>query len=175
MTIWLLPSIMPPRGLCHCSLNPRRDTLPSQQPRSHASASNDCTGADDVVAGVAVGAAGCFAGAASGCVAGGAEVCPSAAMGVSAAAMYTRTIRSGCLDRFIPVLSSLWPRQRQVQQQVLRLEFEPPLAIHGHRQIHRATGKVRAHVGHIGEGELEQTQQVLHALVADFDAIVEVV
>src|SRR2546427_6503750 len=179
MTIWLLPSIVPPRALCHCSLNSYRATLPSQQPRSHASASNDCGVAAGAAAGatfcVAGGAAVCVAVGAVGCVAGGAVVCPSAAKLVSAAATYARTIRSGCLDLFMPIRSSLWPRQRQGQQQVLWLELEPFLAIHGHRQIDRPAGKRRAHVARIGEGELEQTQQAFHALVTDFDAIVEVV
>src|SRR6266536_1601525 len=183
MTIWLLPSIVPPRALCHCSLNSYRAALPSQQPRSHASASNDRGGADGAAAGATFGVAGgaavcapgCVAGGAAGCVAGGAVVCPSAAKFVSAAATYARTTRSGCLDLFIPIRSSLWPRQRQVQQQVLWLELEPFLAIHGHRQIDRPARKRRAHVARIGEGELEQTQQAFHALVADFDAIVEVV
>src|SRR2546430_6525388 len=148
MTIWLLPSIMPPRALCHCSLNSRRATLPSQQPRSHASASNEGSAADDAAGAapcVAGGAAGCAVAGSAGCVAGGAVVWPWAAPAISAAARYAGTIRSSCLDPFIPIRSSLRPRQRQVQQEVLRLELEPLLAIHGHRQIDRPAGKGRAH------------------------------
>src|SRR2546422_10703941 len=122
---------MPPRALCHCSLNWFRTALPSQQPRSHASASNEGGGADG-----AVGATLCVAGGAvggpAGCVAGGAVVCPCAAPAISAATTHARTIRSGCLDPFIPIRFSLRPRQRQGQKQVLRVEVEAAARIPRH-------------------------------------------
>src|SRR5437879_2123712 len=71
--------------------------------------------------------------------------------------------------------SSLWPRERQVQQQVLRLEFQSVVAIHRHPQIDRAAGDGGKHVARLRKGELEQAQQSLHALVGDFDSIVQIV
>src|ERR1700676_4799444 len=70
---------------------------------------------------------------------------------------------------------SLLLGDRQVEKQILRLEPEPLVAIHRHREIDRSTGEGRTHVCRIGKSKLEQTEQAFHALVADLDAIVKVV
>ncbi len=49
------------------------------------------------------------------------------------------------------------------------------VAIHRHPQIDRAAGDGGKHVARLRKGELEQAQQSLHALVGDFDAIVQIV
>src|ERR1041385_4527240 len=118
--VWLTPPMMSPVGGSHSSRKSRWLTWPSQQPLIQAS------GASGPLAGLAAalstglsGAAGTPAGGMAGGVAG---ACAEALPGMPAS---NATASIAC--RYVEVivrLSSLRPRQRQIQQQVLRLRSE---------------------------------------------------
>ena len=69
----------------------------------------------------------------------------------------------------------LRPRERKVEQQVLRLEFEPLARIHRHRHVNRPSCDRRAHVGGIREAQLEKAQHAGTPLIVDLGAIVQIV
>jgi len=70
---------------------------------------------------------------------------------------------------------SLEPRERQVEQEILRFELENVVRVHCHRKINGAARDGRAHVRGIREVEPEQAQEASHARLVDLDLVVEVV
>src|SRR5208282_6676635 len=122
--VWLTPTIISARGGSHCSTKSRRLTLPAQQPRSQASWSSSGDAGGGANSGVAAGATGTAVAA-----------CAGVAKVLEISMAQATTMQTWWLVRFIGIRSSLWPRERQVQQQILRFELEPVLAIDGHRQV----------------------------------------
>ena len=66
-------------------------------------------------------------------------------------------------------------RERQIHQQVLRLEAQPIALVHRHREPDGPAGDRRPHVGRIFEIEPEQAQQPMHPRIVDRLSIVKVV
>src|SRR6478672_1178325 len=162
--------MMSPVGGSHSSRKSRWLTWPSQQPLIQAS------GASGPLAGLAaalstgLSAAGTPAGGIAGGVAGAcAEALPGTPASSAMASIACRYVE------VIVRLSSLRPRQRQIQQQVLRLQAKTVLAIHRHRQVYRPSGDRRTHRGGIGKAQREQAQQPFPPLVGDIDAVVQIV
>src|SRR5271166_385773 len=159
--VWLTPTIMSARGGSHCSTKSRRLTLPAQQPRSQASWSSAAAAGGGGAAGSAAGTA--------------LAACAWVPKKLATSMAQATTTEPSWVDRFIGIRSSLRPRKRQVQKQILRLELESMLAIDGHRQIDAPTRERRAHCRRVGKAKLEQAQQPLQTLVADLGAIVQVI
>src|SRR4051794_12568112 len=120
---------MPPAAGSQCSRNSRWFTVPRQQPCSHSREASASAGGGGAVGalGPVLGAVGAL-GAALGAPVVGAEVAgvdaPGACARTAGAASASTPARSAvraCRIEII-IVASLRPRERQVEQQVLRLE-----------------------------------------------------
>ena len=116
-----MPSIMPPRSGIHCSRNSRWLTVPRQQPSSHASGASVSLSAASTPSAVA--ARGCRR-RCGGCRRRGAAACAARERSARAAAAASVARHSEvAIDVGHGESGSLKPRERQVEQQVLRLQL----------------------------------------------------
>ena len=67
------------------------------------------------------------------------------------------------------------PIQRQIEQQVLRLQLQFTLRVHRHRQINRLSGDIGAHIRWIFETQFKQAKQAAHAFVFNRVVVVKII
>ena len=176
ITVWPRPSIMPAAGAVHCSVNSRWLTLPAQHPCSQSSAASGSRGRRCVSMAALRrrrrrrrhdgrrGVTGGRARASSRrerCGCAGAGTCASATDDAHSAASNARvqTQARGARGRRTglngeqawAISGSLRPRERQVEEEVLRLQHQAVAGVHRHREVDRSARDRRPHVGRVGE------------------------